>query len=156
MLFDYPDLPGDYYGQCWTSTTRKVKGDPDDIAGTKVRPASGVLDHPENWLYTEHTVDKGLFELAKSQAQIRVNTNLGYSYRDLTRFVMPLWLMKVLRLNHNGKEICSEHIETWQCDMGVLEKQLIRSPRRLCKAVVLATGSPLRRLDNGAIGRDGK
>ncbi len=137
------------YGQCWTSTTRG------DANGTVVRPAPGVLDHPENWYYTEHETDKFLFNYAKTFADARVNANKGYSWRDLSRFIMPLWLMKGLRLADNGREICSEHVAQWMVDMGVLDKITIPSPRRLCKAVVLATGSPLRRLIDDAVVRDG-
>ena len=139
-----------YYGQCWTSTTRG------DANGTVVRPASGVLDHPENCYYTEHEVDVGVFEFARMLAHRRVYGNKGYSWRDLFRYVMPLWLLKATRLADNGREICNEHVESWNVDMGVLDKRLLRSPRRLCKAIVLATGSPLRRLIDGKIVRDGK
>ena len=142
-----------YAGQCWTSTTRKTHKK--DKAGTKVRPAAGVLDHPENWYYTEHRVDKQFFELAKIHAQRRVDTNKGYSWRDLFRYVMPLWMLKATGIADNGREICSEHVESWLVDMGVLEKRLLRSPRRLCKHTVLATGSPLRRLVDNSIVRDG-
>ncbi len=142
-----------YWGQCWTSTTRKTH--PGDKAGTKVRPAAGVLDHPENWLYTEHEVDKFLFNYAKTFADARVHANKGYSWRDLFRYTMPLWLLKGTGLADNGREICSEHVESWNVDMGVLDKRLLRSPRRLCKAIVLKTGSPLRRLIDDTIVRDG-
>ncbi len=142
-----------YVGQCWTSTTRKTH--PGDKAGTKVRPASQVLDHPENWYYTEHEVLKERFEYAKRQAQKRVDTNKGYSIKDLSRFIMPLWMLKGLRLADSSREICSEHVETWARDMDILEELRIRSPRRLCKQVVLATGSPLRRLCDDSIVRDG-
>ncbi len=149
-----------YMGQCWTSTTRG------DDNGTVVRPASGVLDHPENWYYTEHEVARGdgpetkvwnrSFTWAKRQAQRRVDANKGYAFRDLFRYIMPLWLLKATRLADNGREICSEHVESWAVDMGVLKKRLIRSPRRLCKDIVLATGSPLYRLHDGSVVRDGK
>ncbi len=142
-----------YAGQCWTSTTRKTHLG--DKAGTKVRPASQVLDHPENWYYTEHRVDGRLFYNAMQSAHIRVIKNEGYSFRDLPRFIMPLWLLKATRLADNGREICSEHVAQWLVDMGVLDKNTIPSPRRLCKQVVLATGQPLRRLCDDSIVRDG-
>ncbi len=154
-MVDEPDFEHGtgYLGQCWTSTTRKThKNDP---AGTKVRPAPEVLDHPENWLYTEHEVEKHRFEYARFSARQRVEFNKGYSWRDLGRYIMPLWLLKATRLADNGREICSEHVETWNVDMGVLDEKLIRSPRRLCKAIVLATGSPLRRLVDDKIVRNG-
>lgn len=144
----------EYAGQCWTSTTRKTH--PGDKAGTKVRPASQVLDHPENWLFTEHEVEYAKFSLARLRACERVAHNKGYSFRDLPRFIMPLWLLKATRLADNGREICSEHVAQWLVDMGVLGKNTIPSPRRLCKAVVLATGSPLRRPCDDSIVRDGK
>ncbi len=162
-----PDLSGDFRsvdyggyfesifcGLCWTSTTRKVKGDPNDIAGTKVRRASEVLDHPGNWLYTEHEVDIHKFGYAKAMAKWRVMQNKGYSYRDLSRFIMPLWLLKATKLADNGREICSEHVAQWLVDMGIFDKNTIPSPRRLCKQVVLATGSPLRRLVDDVVVRD--
>ena len=139
-----------FVGQCWTSTTRG------DANGTVVRPASGVLDHPENWLFTEHSVLRTKFEYAKVWAQIRVDTNKGYSARDLSRYGMPLWLFDALGLDDKWQEICCGHVETWEIDMVVLKKRLMRSPRRLCKHVVLATGSPLKRLVDGVVVRDGK
>ncbi len=138
-----------YWGQCWTSTTRGKAN------GTVVRPASGVLDHPENWLYTEHEVAYWDFARARYHAIGRVDNNKGYSWRDLFRYTMPLWLLKGTGLADNGREICSEHVETWNVDMGVLDERLIRSPRRLCKAIVLVTGSPLRRLVDDKIVRNG-
>ncbi len=139
-----------YYGQCWTSTTR------DDDDGTVVRPAAQVLTNPERWYYTEHEVDKFLFHYAKTFADARVHANKGYSYRDLSRFIMPLWLLKVTRLADNGREICSEHVAQWLVDMGVLDKNTIPSPRRLCRHTVLATGSPLKRLSDDKMIRTGK
>ncbi len=151
----YGDIPPHdpgiiYLGQCWTSTTRG------DANGTVVRPASEVLDHPENWLYTEHEVDYGHFLHARDNATRRVARNKGYSWRDLGRYIMPLWFLKGTGLADNGREICSEHVETWNVDMGVLDEKLLRSPRRLCKAIVLKTGSPLRRLVDGVVVRDGQ
>ncbi len=149
----YGDIPPHdpgllYRGRCWTSTTRG------DANGTVVRPASEVLDHPENWLYTEHEVDAYWFRIAKMRAQVRVDRNKGYSWRDLGRYIMPLWLLKGTGLADNGREICSEHVAQWLVDMGVLPKNTIPSPRRLCKQTVLATGSPLRRLIDDTIVRD--
>lgn len=145
-----------YWGQCWTSTTRKVKGDPDDIAGTKVRPAATVLIHPENWLYTEHQVLRYKFEYAKARAQVRVDNNKGYAYTELLRYTMPFWLFKRTPFYDPAREKCSPHVEQWLFDMGVLRNIRLRSPRRLCKHVVLATGSPLRRLVDDVIVRDGE
>ena len=138
-----------YLGQCWTSTTRGKAN------GTVVRPAAGVLDHPENWYYTEHEVHVADFRIARRYARLRVDANKGYAFRDLFRFVMSLWLLKKTGMADNGREICSEHVESWLVDMGVLQKRLLRSPRRLCKHTVLATGSPLRRLVDNSIVRDG-
>lgn len=135
-------------GMMYTSTTRGKAN------GTVVRPAAGVLDKPENWYFTVHEVDAAAFQTAKFRAQIRVDTNEGYSWRDLGRYIMPLWLLKATGLADNGREICSEHVESWLVDMGVLDKRLLRSPRRLCRDTVLATGSPLRRLVDGVVVRD--
>jgi len=137
-------------GQCWTSTTRG------DANGTVVRPAAGVLDHPGNWYCTEHRVDKIAFRTAQAKASYRVAANKGYSWRDLSRYVMPLWMLKKTGMADNGREICSEHVESWLVDMGILTERLLRSPRRLCKHTVLATGSPLRRLVDDSIVRDGQ
>ena len=136
-------------GMMYTSTTRGKAN------GTVVRPAAGVLDHPENWYYTEHEVHVADFRIARRYARLRVDANKGYAFRDLFRFVMPLWMLKKTGMADNGREICSEHVESWLVDMGVLQKRLLRSPRRLCKATVLATGSPLRRLVDNSIVRDG-
>ena len=141
---------GLFLGHCWTSTTR------DTDNGTVVRPAFEVLNHPERWYYTEHRVRLVDFEVARNCARGRVTRNKGYSWRDLTRFIMPLWLLKLTGIADNGKEICSEHVAQWLVDMSVLPKNTIPSPRRLCKQTVLATGSPLRRLIDDKIVRDGK
>jgi len=137
-------------GMMYTSTTRGKAN------GTVVRPAAGVLDHPENWYYTEHRVDKIAFRTAQAKASYRVAANKGYSWRDLSRYVMPLWMLKKTGIADNGREICSEHVESWLVDMGILTERLLRSPRRLCKHTVLATGSPLRRLVDDSIVRDGQ
>ena len=134
-----------YTGQCWTSTTR------DDLNGTVVRPASEVLTHPNRWLYTEHEVDEFGFMDAKCQAEKRVHQNKGYSFRDLSRFVMPLWLLKTTGMADNEREICSEHVAEWLVDMGIFEKNTIPSPRRLLRDVVRATHSPVRRLVDDVI-----
>ena len=140
----------DEAGMMYTSTTRGKAN------GTVVRPAAGVLDHPENWYYTEHRVDKIAFRTAQAKASYRVAANKGYSWRDLSRYVMPLWMLKKTGIADNGREICSEHVESWLVDMGILTERLLRSPRRLCKHTVLATGSPLRRLVDDSIVRDGQ
>ncbi len=138
-----------YLGQCWTSTTRKTHSD--DPAGTKVRDASLVLKTPENWYYTEHEVDGPSFFRAMCNAKARVRTNKGYAFRDLTRFIMPLWLLKATRLADNGREICSEHVEQWLVDMGVLKKNTIPSPRRLWRNVVKGTDIETRRLSDNKV-----
>ena len=145
-----------FVGQCWTSTTRKVKGDPDDIAGTKVRPASQVLTHPERWFYTEHEVEKSVFGKARSRAFVRVQRNKSYAYSELLRYVMPFWLFKRTPFYDPAREKCSPHVEQWLFDMEMLRDIRLRSPRRLCKHVVLATGSPVRRLVDDVVVRDGQ
>ena len=147
-------------GQCWTSTTRGKAN------GTVVRPASQVLTHAERWLYTEHAVERGdgpetgvwerSFTWAKREAQRRVDANKGYSYRDLSRFIMPLWLLRATRLADNGREICSEHVAQWLVDMGIFARNTIPSPRRLLRDVVRATHVPVRRLVDDVVVRDGQ
>ncbi len=143
-----------YLGQCWTSTTRKTH--PGDKAGTKVRAAALVLDHPENWYYTEHEVEEPLFGYAKARAQKRVDNNKGYAYSELLRYVMPFWLFRRTPFYDPEREKCSPHVEQWLFDMEILRDIRLRSPRRLCKHTVLATGSPLRRLCDDSIVRTGK
>ena len=145
-----------FSGNLWTSTTRGKAN------GTVVRPAAGVLDHPENWYYTEHEVKKSAFDYAKAQAQKRRGKT--YSWRDLFRYIMPLWLLKKTGVADNGRWICSEDRAQWFVDMmyagqlfrtNYYKTNKIPSPRRDCKQTVLATGSPLRRLVDNSIVRDG-
>ena len=147
---EFPTHSAGYYvGQCWTSTTR------DDANGTVVRPAARVLTHPWRWLYTEHTIECVKFEHAKANAQAKVDYNVehdvGYAYRNLFRYVMPLWMLNGIKLVDPKGEICSQHIEAWEVDMEILHERLIRSPRRLLKHVVLATHVPVRRLVDDVI-----
>ncbi len=139
-----------HHGQCWTSTTRGKAN------GTVVRPAYQVLTHPERWYYTEHEVKWKDFSWAQAGAQMRVDNNKGYAWSELLRYVMPFWLFKRTLFYDPSREKCSPHVEQWQFDMGVLPDIRLRSPRRLCKHVVLATKSPLRRLVDDVIVRDGK
>ena len=120
-----------------------------------VRPAARVLTHPWRWLYTVHTAECAKFEYAKANAQAKVDYNIehdvGYAYRNLFRYVMPLWMLKVIKLIDPKGEICSQHVEAWKVDMEILRGRLIRSPRRLLKHVVLATHVPVRRLVDDVI-----
>ncbi len=150
-------------GTCYTSTMRG------DDNGTVSRPASTVFTHPKRWEYIEFEVTDESFEAAKAWADERVKNNKGYSKRDLLRFAMPLWLLKRLKIADPAREICSEHGEGWAIrllrtgplfwyfrgaiGLGLLDKILIRSPRRLWRDLTkrhkvatysLATGQMVR------------
>lgn len=135
-----PDKDGDFrggisrsfYGQCWTSTTRGNDN------GTCVRPAISVLRNEERWLYTEKEVERSRFEYARGRAQRRVDDNLGYAWRNLPRYGMPLWLFRFLRMEDKLRETCSQHGEHWGIDMGLLDSDKIRSPRRLWHDSIVA------------------
>ena len=129
-----------YLGACWTSTTRG------DNNGTVVRPASGVLKHPERWLYTKNVVNLESFRYARFEATARVSGNLGYAWRNLLRYGMPLWMFRGLGLEDKDRETCSQHGEHWKIDMGQLADDLIRSPRRLWHDTVKGTDKETCRL----------
>ena len=158
-----------FTGTCYTSTMRG------DDNGTVSRPASTVFTHPERWEYIEFEVTDESFEEAKAWADERVKNNKGYSKRDLLRFAMPLWMLKGLKIADPDREICSEHGEGWAmrlvywCSapserayavvMGgwrLLEKILIRSPRRLWRDLVRRHHISTYSLATGLMVRDEK
>ncbi len=151
-------------GTCYTSTMRG------DDNGTVSRPASTVFKHPERWEYIEFKVTDESFEAAKAWADERVKNNKGYSKRDLLRFAMPLWLLKRLKIADPDREICSEHGEGWATRLLVLAKPygvtvihkfilqriLIRSPRRLWRDLVKRHHVATYSLATGLMVRDEK
>ena len=158
-----------YKGNCYTSTMRG------DDNGTVSRPASTVFTHPDRWHYIEFEVTDESFEEAKAWADERVKNNKGYSLRDLWRFAMPLWMLKGLKIADPDREICSEHGEGWAkrlvywCSSvselayavvvggwPLLEKVLIRSPRRLWRDLVRRNHVPTYSLATGLIVRDSR
>jgi len=119
------------YGTTYTSTMRG------DINGNVCRPAREVLTHPERWDYVEIEVADLLFEYAKAKADKRVANNKGYSKKDLARFFMPLWTLKLLGLYDKDKQICSEEVALWLFDMYVFgDFDPLISPRRLSRKLV--------------------
>ncbi|KKM21498.1 hypothetical protein LCGC14_1634800 [marine sediment metagenome] len=146
-------------GTCYTSTMRG------DDNGTVSRPASTVFKYPKRWEYIEFEVTDESFEAAKAWADERVKNNKGYSKRDLLRFAMPLWLLKKLKIADPDREICSEHGEGWatRLETGpvwgmriiwLLEKILIRSPRRLWRDLIRRHHVPTYSLATGLMVRD--
>lgn len=156
-----PDPEIEYIGTCYTSTMRG------DDNGTVSRPASEVFTHPKRWEYIEFEVTDESFEQAKAWADERVKNNKGYSKRDLLRFAMPLWMLKGLKIADESREICSEHGEGWAIRLirllntvygarRLLNKILIRSPRRLWRDLVRRHHVPTYSLATGKMVRDEK
>ena len=148
-----------YVGTCYTSTMRG------DNNGTVSRPAREVFTHPERWEYIELEVTDESFKAAKAWADARVAMKWSYSKRDLLRFVMPLWLLKKLKLADPDREICSEHGEGWATRLVFLTREvrkyllwgeLIRSPRRLWRDLVRRHHVATYSLATGLMVRDGK
>lgn len=162
--FDVRHFVGNNSGICYTSTMRGKDN------GTVSRPASEVFKHPERWEYIEFDVTDESFEKAKKWADWRVNLHMSYALGDLLRFVMPLWMLKGLKLDDPDREICSEHGEGWAWRLmqamplvdgkmytyPLLDKILIRSPRRLWRDLVKRHHVPTYSLATGLIIRDKK
>lgn len=166
-LMDLVDHVDDaFFGTCYTSTMRGKDN------GTVKRPASEVFKHPERWEYIEFEVTGESFEEAKASADEKVKNNKGYSKPDIRRFFLPLWLFKKLKWDDPEREICSEHGEGWAVrlksggrwvwhfrtaiGLGVLDKILIRSPRRLWRDLVKRHQVPTYSLATGKMVRDGR
>ena len=166
-VFDVRKFVGNNSGMCYTSTMRG------DDNGTVSRPASTVFTHPERWEYIEFEVTDESFEDAKNWADIAVFENVGYSMKDIRRFFMPLWLLKKFKWDDPDREICSEHGEGWATRLfywcssvselayavvvggwPLLEKILIRSPRRLWRDLVKRHHVPTYSLATGLMVRD--
>ena len=152
-----------FTGTCYTSTMRG------DDNGTVKRPASEVFRDPRRWEYIEFQVTDESFEEAKTWADDRVAMKWSYSKRDLLRFAMPLWMLKGLKLADPDREICSEHGEGWAIRLKhkyfpethriekacpLLDKILIRSPRRLWRDLVRREQVPTYSLATGKMVRD--
>ncbi|KKK65627.1 hypothetical protein LCGC14_2972240 [marine sediment metagenome] len=153
-----------YVGTCYTSTMRG------DDNGTVSRPASTVFTHPERWEYIEFELTDESFDEAKAWADERVRKNKGYSKRDLLRFAMPLWMLKKFKWDDPEREICSEHGEGWAFKLRIvilkqwgviqwakiklLDKILIRSPRRLWRDLVRRHHVPTYSLATSLMVRD--
>ena len=86
------------YGKCWTATMRG------DDNGTVVRDASGVLDHPERWVYFEIEVEAERYDTCIEIMKMAVENNNGYSKWDCLKFVSPI------HFPQNDKYICSEFV----------------------------------------------
>ena len=163
-VFDVRHFVGNNSGICYTSTMRG------DDNGTVSRPASTVFKYPKRWEFIEFEVTDESFEEAKAWADERVKNNKGYSKRDLLRFAMPLWLLKGLKIADPDREICSEHGEGWATRLLVLAKPygvtvihkfilqriLIRSPRRLWRDLVRRHHVPTYSLATGLMIRNEK
>ncbi len=153
-----------FWGTCYTSTMRG------DDNGTVSRPASTVFKYPKRWEYIEFEVTDESFEEAKAWADKRVAMKWSYSKRDLLRFVMPLWMLKGLKLADPDREIYSEHGEGWAFNLRIvilkqwggiewakiklLDEILIRSPRRLWRDLVRRHHVPTYSLATNKMVRD--
>jgi len=125
MRINYP-----FTGTCYSSTLRGKSN------GTVKRPASKVLDHPENWVYIEAEM-----EIANYDAMIRfleneVRLNKGYSKRDLLKFLSPI------HFPDNKRNICSEITNNALCVGLLLRGFGIISPKKLYKKLIAAGCKP--------------
>lgn len=117
----YEDAIG-YGGTCWTSTTRG------DANGTVSRPASGVLDHPEHWVYFEIEIkNETSYASMLAYMKFEVDNNKGYSRWDLLKFLSPI------HFPDNKRNICSEFVNNALYYAGIFDKGGIVSPKKLAK-----------------------
>ena len=72
MTFQDHEYPEDFYGTCYTSTTRG------DNKGTVKRPASEVLKHPGRWDYCDVEIDEQMYPHAIGYMERSVAENEGY------------------------------------------------------------------------------
>jgi len=161
MVFETPDLPGEYNGTCYTSTMRG------EYNGTVKRPAQEVFTHPERWDWQEYEVTDDSFEDAKAWADYRTrpDVNKGYGVKTIFRFALPLWFVKKTKLDDPKREICSEHAEgwgvrLWRCirwmktiplTIPLLNEIRIRSPRKLFRDLVHRHHVPTYSLATGRV-----
>ena len=127
---DWDEGKYSFVGQCFTSTMR------DKIDGTVIRPASEVLKHHERWDYCEGEAEDADYENAVAWAYAKVAENEGYGKRTIGRFFMPIWLFKLLRLEEENKDICSEVAEMFCIIAKWICEKLFRSPRRLSRKLI--------------------
>lgn len=111
----------DYWdaGTCWTSTLRGKDN------GTVSRPASEVLDHPENWHYIEFEIEEDRYDTVIEIMKMAVENNKGYSTWDCLKFISPI------HFPDNDRYICSEFVIWILFWAGLSTKTGIVSPQRV-------------------------
>jgi len=95
-------------GKCWTSTMRGKDN------GTVCRDASGVLKHPENWVYFELEVGQINYDYMLEWMEEHVRDNKGYANWDVLKFISPI------HFPDNKRNICSEFVNNalWWLQIG--------------------------------------
>ncbi len=143
-------------GVCYTSTMRSRGEGEEKINGTVSRSSASVFTHPERWDFQQYTVDDELFDYAVLVADQKVQDNEGYALISLPRFVMPLPLLRMLKMDAPEKEICSEHGEGWALILKLLDAIRIRSPRRVWRDLTRKWYTPTYSMATGHMVRDGR
>ncbi len=117
----------EYYGQCFSSTTRGKWN------GVRFAPASQVLTHPDRWDYIECEVDKDGLELALELARIQVGK--AYDYKGIIPGFFWPW-----NIHNKNKWYCSELCSWFANICDLTEKWHERiSPRKLAHVLVRDT-----------------
>jgi hypothetical protein len=114
----------EFIGTCYTSTLRGESN------GTVKRPASEVLDHPENWMYIEAEMPTGNYNSMMRFLENEVRLNKGYSKRDLMKFLSPV------HFPDNKRNICSEIVNNALCVGLLLRGFGIIDPKEVSKKLL--------------------
>jgi len=108
-------------GTAFTSTMRG------DDNGTVIRPASGILKHPERWSYIEIDLPEANYELAVEWAKEQAKNNQGYNKMTILNFFNPFRRTA----KTGGKNICSVAVQGFLWQAGLFNKWEIMSPLKL-------------------------
>ena len=115
--------PCDWWnGNMTTSTMRDV------YDGTVIRSAREVLTHPDRWDAAEFEVKSEYYTEAKAWAQKEIDNNLGYSKRDIVKF---LPVIRHLVKTDPDRNICSEFMHNFMVKCRIFLKFRVLSPRLL-------------------------
>jgi hypothetical protein len=115
------DTPDKACGKMFTSTMRGEDN------GTVIRPAAGILKHPERWFYYEIEISDEDYAVGMKWAEDQCAKNKGYAKRTLLKFIGINWA-------DPERNICSQAVHNLLVEFGVLPEPFkIPSPRRLAK-----------------------
>lgn len=113
-------------GTCWTSTMRGKDN------GTVKRPASEVIQNPKRWDCCEIEVTDGTFSELSYWMGDEVDNNMGYSKRDILKFLSPI------HFPDDTRNICSEFVNDALAGCDIIKGMGIVSPRRLAYKLIQA------------------